>query len=78
MPPAPMPSGPPWSGPGQWAQANQALDALAGRPACAPARSLAREFAAARLALAPFMERLCAATCPRCWTPWCWPLPTCS
>ncbi|BEQ17075.1 hypothetical protein [Desulfoferula mesophila] len=71
MPPAPMPSGPPWSGPGQWAQANQALDALSRLPACAPARSLAHEFAAARLALAPFMERLCAATCPRCLDPCC-------
>jgi hypothetical protein len=71
MPPAPMPSGPPWSGPGQWASANQALDALSLRPASALARSLAREFAAARRSLAPFMERLCAATCPRCLDPCC-------
>ncbi|MCF8122229.1 MAG: hypothetical protein K9K34_07410, partial [Desulfarculaceae bacterium] len=63
MPPEPMPSGPPWSGPGQWLQANQALAALATHPDAPPARALAREFAAARRALAPFMERLCAATC---------------
>ncbi|MBU1154276.1 MAG: hypothetical protein KJ921_00410, partial [Proteobacteria bacterium] len=62
MPPEPMPSGPPWSEPGQWLQANQALSALAQGPAAAPARALARELAAARRALAPFMERLCAAT----------------
>ena len=71
MPPEPMPSGPPWSGPGQWPQANQALSALADHPDAAPARALARELAAARRSLAPFMERLCAATCPRCLDPCC-------
>lgn len=71
MPPEPMPSASPWSGPGQWPQANQALLTLADNPASAPARALAHEFAAARLALAPAMERLCAATCPRCLDPCC-------
>ncbi|MCB2192690.1 MAG: hypothetical protein KQI62_14055 [Deltaproteobacteria bacterium] len=71
MPPEPMPSGPPWSGHGQWPQANQALRTLARKPAAAPARELARRFAEARGFLAPFMERLCAATCPRCLDPCC-------
>ena len=71
MPPADMPSGPPWFEPGQWSQANQALRILAHSPDAAPARELARELAAARQALAPFMERLCAATCPRCLDPCC-------
>ncbi len=66
-----MPGGPPWSGPGQWAQANQALGILAAHPNAAPARELAGQLAAARQALAPAMERLCAATCPRCLDPCC-------
>ncbi len=73
MPSKPLYAGPPWAAPDQWAEANAALlrlcDGLAARGS--PARSLAAELAGALIALGPAMERLCAATCPRCIEPCC-------
>jgi hypothetical protein len=64
-------AGPPWAGPDQWAEANAAVLRLLERPGLGAARARARGIAAGLAALAPAMERLCAATCPRCLEPCC-------
>lgn len=64
---------PPWAEPDQWHQVQEALDLTIGLhgPALDPARAQAGRMEAALLGLEPFLEELCAATCPRCLEPCC-------